>query len=72
MKIFLTAVPRECFQVGKSTTYFELVWRDFFRFITLKYGASRLRSGANGNLGAGTKTMETAGVKHQMMSAVAH
>jgi len=29
--------------VMKSTTYFELVWRDFFRFITLKYGAARLK-----------------------------
>eukprot|EP00186_Timspurckia_oligopyrenoides_P002546 CAMPEP_0182446638 /NCGR_PEP_ID=MMETSP1172-20130603/4319_1 /TAXON_ID=708627 /ORGANISM="Timspurckia oligopyrenoides, Strain CCMP3278" /LENGTH=442 /DNA_ID=CAMNT_0024642591 /DNA_START=27 /DNA_END=1355 /DNA_ORIENTATION=- len=28
--------------VMKSTTYYELVWRDFFRFITLKYGAARL------------------------------
>jgi deoxyribodipyrimidine photolyase len=26
----------------KSATYFELVWRDFFRFITCKYSASRL------------------------------
>mmetsp|Transcript_11439 Transcript_11439/g.28957 ORF Transcript_11439/g.28957 Transcript_11439/m.28957 type:complete len:429 (-) Transcript_11439:375-1661(-) len=25
----------------KSTTYFELVWRDFFRFITMKYAVAR-------------------------------
>jgi deoxyribodipyrimidine photo-lyase len=29
--------------VQKSTTFFELVWRDFFRLITYKYSTSRLR-----------------------------
>lgn len=28
--------------LSKSATYFELVWRDFFRFITCKYSASRI------------------------------
>lgn len=29
-------------KLTKSATYFELVWRDFFRFITCKYSQSRL------------------------------
>lgn len=36
----VTAMPTA---VSRSATYFELVWRDFFRFITCKYSASRLR-----------------------------
>lgn len=36
----VTAVPTS---ISRSATYFELVWRDFFRFITCKYSANRLR-----------------------------
>jgi DASH family cryptochrome len=44
----------------RKTTYFELVWRDFFRFITQKYGNIRLEksrrasSGSRRKVSAGT------------------
>jgi len=56
-------------EISKSTTYFELVWRDFFRFITLKYGASRLRTGANSAAGSRAQALTSSGIKEQMMSA---
>jgi deoxyribodipyrimidine photolyase len=45
--------------ITKSTTYDELVWRDFFRFITCKYSVSRLeKSGrASSNLTKSTAAM---------------
>jgi deoxyribodipyrimidine photo-lyase len=30
-------------KAGQTSTYFELIWRDFYRFITQKYAHSRLR-----------------------------
>jgi DASH family cryptochrome len=30
-------------KAGQTSTYFELIWRDFFRFITQKYAHARLR-----------------------------
>uniref|UniRef100_A0A7S3A4G6 Uncharacterized protein n=2 Tax=Rhodosorus marinus TaxID=101924 RepID=A0A7S3A4G6_9RHOD len=56
-------------QISKSTTYFELVWRDFFRFITLKYGASRLRTGTTSAAGTRAQALTSSGIKEQMMSA---
>ncbi|BAM79193.1 probable photolyase/blue-light receptor [Cyanidioschyzon merolae strain 10D] len=44
----------------KSTTFFELVWRDFFRLITYKYSTSRLR-----------KSERAAGMPHKASVAAA-
>jgi deoxyribodipyrimidine photo-lyase len=35
-------------KAGQTSTYFELIWRDFFRFITQKYALSRITDGKAG------------------------
>lgn len=65
-------------EVMRSTTYFELVWRDFFRFITQKYGAARLakkaksarRSGRGGESHGKVNALQSAAVSSQAMAGV--
>lgn len=47
--------------VAKTTTFFELVWRDFFRFITLKYGAVRLAAKSGKAATVQARSLATAG-----------
>lgn len=55
---------------NRTTTYFELVWRDFFKFITWKYGAQRLEK----NQGSGqAQTLErSANYIQTAMAGAAH
>jgi len=47
--------------VAKTTTFFELVWRDFFRFITLKYGSVRLAAKSGKKATTQVRALATAG-----------
>lgn len=46
----LKKAPKAC----QTSTYFELVWRDFFRFITVKYTTHSLHRSSNSSLAAGS------------------
>jgi deoxyribodipyrimidine photo-lyase len=52
--------------LAKSATYFELVWRDFFRFITCKY--SERRVGAKSVANAASSAWSPAGAKTGAMA----
>lgn len=52
-------------KAGKTSTYFELIWRDFFRFITQKYALARIAEGEAGTgasssrVGAGARGLSS-------------
>jgi hypothetical protein len=47
-------------KAGQTSTYFELIWRDFFRFITQKYALSRITDGKAGKGRGGGRVVATA------------
>eukprot|EP00871_Galdieria_phlegrea_P005039 jgi/Galph1/5536/GphlegSOOS_G4187.1 len=50
----------------QKTTYFELVWRDFFRFITLKYGNIRLSKSRHSAVTSGRQESAKSNSSHKV------
>jgi deoxyribodipyrimidine photo-lyase len=57
-------------KAGQTSTYFELIWRDFFRFITQKYALSRITDGKAGK-GRGGGRVAAAAVARRPSGALA-
>lgn len=55
-------------KAGRTSTYFELIWRDFFRFITQKYALARIAEGEAGGA-ARTSSALTSSVRAEFAPA---